>query len=170
MSNIYLIHHGIKGQRWGVRRYQRPDGTLTREGKRRASKIYSDYYTKGTDDLSKAQSEIIRKSKEDANKAYDGVQDRVLEKYHHELTERQAIKLFNAIDEAYDLQLSASKVKHTADFVKNNENFKQALKIAKTYRMDEWDKLASSTKKQIEDYSNTNVNIDAVSEVMKKYY
>ena len=170
MNTTYLRHHGIKGQRWGVRRYQRPDGSLTPEGKKRASKIYSDYYTKGTDDLRKAQSEIIRKSKEDANKAYDDVQDRVLEKYNHELTDRQAIKLFNVIDEAYDLQLSSSKVKHTADFVKNNENFQQALKIAKTYRMDEWDKLASSTKKQLEAYSNTNVNVDVVSEVMNKHY
>ena len=93
-----------------------------------------------------------------------------MEKYNHELTDRQAIKLFNVIYEAYDLQLSSSKVKHTADFVKNNENFQQALKIAKTYRMDEWDKLASSTKKQLETYSNTNVNIDVVSEVMKKHY
>lgn len=30
-----LIHHGIKGQKWGIRRYQNPDGTLTAEGKRR---------------------------------------------------------------------------------------------------------------------------------------
>ena len=29
----YLAHHGIKGQRWGVRRYQNPDGTLTEKGK-----------------------------------------------------------------------------------------------------------------------------------------
>ncbi len=28
-----LYHHGIKGQRWGVRRYQNPDGTLTPEGR-----------------------------------------------------------------------------------------------------------------------------------------
>lgn len=28
-----LYHHGIKGQRWGVRRYQNPDGTLTAAGK-----------------------------------------------------------------------------------------------------------------------------------------
>ena len=30
-----LTHHGIKGQKWGVRRFQNPDGTLTPEGKRR---------------------------------------------------------------------------------------------------------------------------------------
>lgn len=31
----YLMHHGVKGQKWGVRRYQNPDGTLTAEGRRR---------------------------------------------------------------------------------------------------------------------------------------
>lgn len=30
-----LYHHGIKGQRWGVRRYQNEDGTLTTAGKMR---------------------------------------------------------------------------------------------------------------------------------------
>ena len=30
-----LEHHGIPGQKWGVRRYQNEDGTLTEAGKRR---------------------------------------------------------------------------------------------------------------------------------------
>ena len=30
-----LYHFGIKGQRWGIRRYQNPDGSLTPEGKKR---------------------------------------------------------------------------------------------------------------------------------------
>lgn len=35
MHNVYLAHHGIKGQKWGVRRYQNKDGSYTDEGRRR---------------------------------------------------------------------------------------------------------------------------------------
>lgn len=34
MSNV-IVHHGIKGQKWGVRRYQYADGTLTPAGRKR---------------------------------------------------------------------------------------------------------------------------------------
>lgn len=33
-----LYHYGVKGMKWGVRRYQNKDGTLTAAGKRRAVK------------------------------------------------------------------------------------------------------------------------------------
>lgn len=44
MENIYIIsngelrHHGVKGQRWGIRRYQNKDGSLTPAGRKRADK------------------------------------------------------------------------------------------------------------------------------------
>lgn len=37
-SSDELMHHGIKGQRWGIRRFENEDGTLTPEGKERYRK------------------------------------------------------------------------------------------------------------------------------------
>ena len=34
-EGAYLAHHGVKNQRWGVRRFQNYDGSLTEKGKRR---------------------------------------------------------------------------------------------------------------------------------------
>lgn len=38
LSENELYHHGIKGMKWGVRRYQNPDGSLTAAGRKRLEK------------------------------------------------------------------------------------------------------------------------------------
>lgn len=38
-TNSELYHHGILGQKWGIRRYQNPDGSLTSAGKKHYAKI-----------------------------------------------------------------------------------------------------------------------------------
>lgn len=35
MNRFYLAHHGIKGMKWGVRRFRNEDGSLTAAGKNR---------------------------------------------------------------------------------------------------------------------------------------
>ena len=37
MESNYLTHYGIKGQKWGIRRQQNPDGSLTSAGRKRYS-------------------------------------------------------------------------------------------------------------------------------------
>jgi hypothetical protein len=64
-----LYHHGILGQKWGVRRYQNADGTLTAAGKARqdkkdskwAQKNYDKIYNKTYNKSSKEMNQYVKK-------------------------------------------------------------------------------------------------------------
>ena len=40
MKINYLVHHGVKGQKWGVRRYQNKDGSRTELGKKHQRTLF----------------------------------------------------------------------------------------------------------------------------------
>ena len=67
MSND-LRHHGIKGMKWGVRRYQNNDGSLTSAGKKR---YRSDDYESALKRVKKADDTLndIRKTRQEPKKA-----------------------------------------------------------------------------------------------------
>lgn len=67
-EKTYLAHYGVLGQKWGVRRYQNPDGTLTSEGRyhySRAEEKYRDALNR------KNEYEVERYSTQDSREYYE---------------------------------------------------------------------------------------------------
>ena len=51
LSESELYHHGIKGMKWGVRRYQNSDGSLTAAGRKRIEKKDQKWAKRNTDKI-----------------------------------------------------------------------------------------------------------------------
>lgn len=59
-----FMHSGVKGMKWGVRRYQNKDGTLTAAGKKREASERKSGSKKGGGALKKAGKNIVKKLKD----------------------------------------------------------------------------------------------------------
>lgn len=55
-----LYHYGVKGMKWGVRRYQNADGTLTSKGKARQAKQTKKAQKKWDKNASRQRHEVGR--------------------------------------------------------------------------------------------------------------
>lgn len=64
----YLEHHGILGQKWGVRRYQNADGTLTDKGRKKYQKSYDRYIQKANININKRYDKNLSKIEKDEDK------------------------------------------------------------------------------------------------------
>lgn len=76
MYNNTLTHHGIKGQKWGVRRYQNKDGTLTAAGKKRLNRDIMENNAKKKDNrinIDPDKPDVRRWAKEDTKRTKDVV-------------------------------------------------------------------------------------------------
>lgn len=111
-----LSHHGIKGQKWGRRRYQYEDGSLTADGRRR--------YGFGERIRARAQYKIDKKAAKAARKARDNKAYKEVENAENSIEKRyrrgqNLSKKDLAREEAayrkYDSALAKSKEQYQKD-------------------------------------------------------
>lgn len=98
----FLAHHGILGQKWGIRRFQKKDGTLTSAGKKRYSS-----------------------SAKSSRKKVDEIVDRVArtnQAFNNMLETYNVVENSKKLDQYYEESKAAGDalIKHRQNFFKDN--------------------------------------------------
>lgn len=151
-----LYHHGIKGQRWGVRRFQKKDGSLTVAGKKR-------YYDTPELNKQKTNMDVARSVYKTSRTAYDKASRR----YQNAPTSanKQAMKTAQSkylIDRAayrrsklkYETNKEVARIEDKGIDIKNKS--KHRLKLEEQY------KKAGMTDEQAQAAANNRIRTEKI--------
>ena len=157
-ENEYLAHHGILGQKWGIRRYQNADGSLTAEGRKRRG--YSDQPAGKSvkDKISQHQKERkIKKARE--KRALEAARAKRSQELIEEKAKRQA--------EAHE-RLKENLRRHPRDIYKNRDRLTKE-DLDEIMKGIEWDRKCADIRRdeykrflnKAEDFNATLKNINS---------
>ena len=120
-----LRHHGIKGQKWGVRRFQNSDGSLTAAGRKR----YGDGKGSSVEDYQNAikktkaageSVENIRKFNTDIKRIKDPAMEKRIRKSTETMTDKelqQRVNRLNMEDNYTRMMMNREQLKQGEDYV-----------------------------------------------------
>ena len=124
MYEVYLSHHGILGMKWGIRRYQNPDGSLTAAGKLRYAPDGNGGYRK----LSRSERSAAIKAANKRKEALEKARKTKAEKEKYEKEKNEAIKSGDASKiNKYFNDLSAEEKKLAMDQINTKQSFQKML-------------------------------------------
>lgn len=113
----YLTHHGIKGQRWGVRRFQKKDGSLTPAGKNRLKNTNDD--VDSHDDYKRAHDRTSVKTMSD-KELRDRLNRLNMERQYSSLTKEETNKGKQYLDKIIKAGTTVATITSTALTIYNN--------------------------------------------------
>lgn len=129
--NNSISHHGIKGQKWGERRYQNPDGTLTEEGRKRYASQSPYKIQRSLNKIDKRAASALALRNEAAARA-----------------EKYAKKGLKYIDKHGDAAKSTKKMSKLAKKVKKNEDTVAYLEdLVSMYDKAAWSRVGAALEK-----------------------
>lgn len=129
--NNSISHHGIKGQKWGERHYQNPDGTLTEEGRKRYASQSPSKIQRSLNKIDKRAASALALRNEAAARA-----------------EKYAKKGLKYIDKHGDAAKATKKMSKLAKKVKKNEDSVAYLEdLVSKYDKAAWSRVGAALEK-----------------------
>lgn len=163
-----LYHHGILGMKWGVRRFQNKDGSLTTAGKKRyqnddgslndaGKKLISEQYKKtSADAMNKLANNYTQFYVDAYNKAANDMNSGLTDKYNNDWKKKHGDtytdeKYEEGYEKLFNKVLTKRLNEALLDFYENDEGIKKSKALVDQYSMLEWDDLAKQNAASIED-------------------
>ena len=148
------MHFGVKGMKWGVRRYQNEDGSLTDSGKKKMSKKYQKLAIKTEKRLDKTSGSRYVKA---YNKTADEMNNGLIDKYNKAYEKKHGKNAYgdDKYAEGYNKLLDKTMQKNISqlklDQILSDKNFKKAKSLCDQYNMTSFDKLEKDNAEYIQE-------------------